>query len=111
MGCQWRDGYALIFTGATSLVEHLQGAMQVSSFFQGAFRHIPPEERQQAFAVAFKWPRRRAFLLFLVNNGYLLSEHVASNYERQAAKLRSDLVPCDAVFDVEDLSKYVCSFL
>jgi hypothetical protein len=61
--------------------------------------------------VAFKWPRRRAFLLFLVSNGYLQSDHVASNYERQAAKAQSEMVPCDAVFNVEDLSRYICQFL
>ena len=61
----------------------------------------------------FHWQRRRAFLLFLVNHGYLYSASGASNYERQAVRPRPGgaVVPCDAIFDMEDMSRYICQFL
>jgi surface protein len=100
-----------MFDGATCLVKSLQSAMQVSSFFDGPYREMSSEQRHQVFSMAFKWSRRRAFMLFLVNHGYLHSAHVACNYERQLAKLQIEMVPCDMIFDVEDVSKYICSFL
>ena len=95
-----------MFGGATALEAILQKSRGVSSFFEGVYRDMPREERQQVFAAVFRWERRRAFLLFLVNHGYLNSAHVASNYERVRVA-----VPCDAIFDVEDIYRYICQFL
>jgi surface protein len=92
----------------------LQRAMQVSSFFDPPYLTMSPEERQQAFAGVFPlplWQSRRFFVMFLASNGYLYSPSVADQYQRQAAKPSSEMVPCDAVFDVEDLAKYICQFL
>ena len=73
-----------MFRGA-ALTAMLQRTMNVSSFFEGVYRYMPREERQQVFAVVFHWKRRRAFILFLVNHGYLYSAHVASNYKDPGA--------------------------
>ena len=88
----------------TPLTRILERSLNVSSFFEGVYGDMPREERRQVFAAVFRWQRRRAFLLFLVNHGYLYSAHVASNYERE-------VVPCDAIFDVEDIYRHICQFL
>ena len=95
---------SFIFRDASVLTRTLQRTMHVSSFFEGVYRRMSKEKRRQAFAAAFPWQRRRAFMLFLVNHGYLYSAHVASNYERE-------FMPCDAIFDVEDIYRYICQFL
>ena len=64
-----------IIFDATVLLKTLQ-TMQTSSFFEGVYRDMPKEKRQSAFAGVFRWQRRRAFLLFLVNHGYLYSASV-----------------------------------
>ena len=101
-----------MFDGATALTATLERTMGVSSFFEGVYRDMPREERRLAFAVAFPWPRRRAFMLFLVNHGYLYSASAPSNYSGPgAAKPSSEVAPCDAIFDVEDIYRYICQFL
>ena len=92
----------------TPLGAILQRRRQVSSFFEGVYRHMPREERHEVFALMFIWERRRAFMLFLVHHGYLYSAHVASNYKGPGAtKPRNEVVPCDAIFDVEDIYRYI----
>ena len=101
-----------MFDGANSLTTTLQREREVSSFFEGVYRDMPREERQRAFAGLFPWQRRIAFLLFLVNHGYLYSASAPSNYNGPgAAKPSSEVVPCDAIFDVEDIYRYICMFL
>ena len=101
-----------IFRGAAGLTVMLQSIKSASSFFEGVYRRMPREERKQAFAGVFPWQRRRAFLLFLVNHGYLYSASAPSNYKDPGAtKPSSEMVPCDAIFDVEDIYPYICQFL
>ena len=101
-----------MFQGATALAATLQRTMHVSSFFEGVYLDMPREKRRQAFAGVFRWQRRRAFLLFLVNHGYLYSASAPSNYKDPGAtKPSSEVVPCDAIFDVEDVYRYICQFL
>ena len=97
-----------MFKGATLLSFQ---TMVVSSLFAEGCEAIPKKERQRMFAGVFNWQRRRGFMLFLVNHGYVYSSSVASNYERQATKSSSEVVPCDAIFDVEDIYRYICQFL
>ena len=100
-----------MFHKATTLTTTLQRTRNVSSFFDGQYRAMPIEERQKVFAGIFKWKRRAAFMIFLVNHGYIYSASVASNYEQQATKPIGEMVPCDIIFDVEDIARYICLFL
>jgi surface protein len=99
-----------VFDG-TMLIATLQRVKSVSSFFEGVYRAMPREERRREFAAVFHWDRRRGFVLFLAGHGYLYSASVVSNCERQATKPSSEVVPCDSIFDVEDLSRSICAFL
>ena len=81
-----------MFVGATSLLEGLQRTMHVSSFFE---RGCSGNKHSAV---------QKAFVMFLVNHGYLYSASGAKNYERQAEKPSGEVVPCDAIFDVEDVS-------
>jgi len=106
----WR--MSSMFSGATALIATLEHTSGVSSFFQGVYRDMPRAERLQAFACAFPWPRRRAFMLFLVHHGYLYSASAPSNYKGPGAtKPSNEVAPCDAIFDVEDIYRYICMFL
>ena len=49
--------------------------------------------------------------MFLAESGYLYCECARHNYEREADVPPAERVPCDAVFGVEDVARYVCSFL
>jgi surface protein len=96
----------------TALLVNLQRVKNVSSFFEGVYRAMPmPEERQREFAAVFHWNRRRAFMLFLASYGYLYSASVVCNCERQATKPSRKLMPCDLIFDVEDIFRIICAFL
>ena len=105
--CRQVDGIRSMFNGATKLTAILLRTRDVSSFFQGIYYHMSPENRQRAFANIFPWPRRRDFLLFLVNHGYLYSAHVASNFDHQG----DERPPCDRIFDVEDIYRSISKFL
>ena len=89
---------------ATTALSSVFVEMQVSSFFEGRYRDMPPELRRQAFSPLFHWRRRKAFMLFLVGQGYLHSAHVSINNGHQRA-------PCDSIFNVYDLNRYICKFL
>jgi surface protein len=97
----------------TALSVKLQRVKNVQSFFEEeVYRAMPREERQREFAAVFHWNRRRAFVLFLASHGYLYSaSSVVSNCERQADKPSSEVVPCDVIFEVEDISRSICAFL
>ena len=101
-----------MFHDTITLEATLQRTLNVSSFFEGVYRDMPREERRQVFAVAFSWKRRIAFMLFLVNHGYLYSASAPSNYkDPDAANPIGEVVPCDMIFDVEDIYRYICKFL
>ena len=100
-----------MFGGAIPLELTLQRNMYVSSFFEGVYLDMTREERRNSFAGVFRWQRRRSYMLFLVNHGYLHSATVASNYEHQSTKSSSEVVPCDMIFEVEDIYRYICQFL
>ena len=96
----------------STVQETLFRSLTVSSFFEGVYPDMPREEHQAVFADVFPWPRRRAFMLFLVNNGFLYSASVPSNYKDVSATMpSSEVVPCDAIFEVEDIYRYICKFL
>jgi surface protein len=96
----------------TTLAVKLQRVKNVSSFFEGVYRAMPREERQREFAAAFHWDRRRTFVLFLASHGYLYSASVASSScERPADKPSRKVVPCDMIFNVEDIFRSICDFL
>ena len=95
----------------TAVVVNLQRVKNVSSFFEGVYGAMPREERRREFAAVFHWNRRRAFVLFLASHGYLYCASVASNCERQADKPSTEVMPCDLIFDVEDIFRSICAFL
>ena len=74
-----------MFRDETALITTLQKILNVSSFFEGIYRDMPREKRRQAFAGAFAWQRSKAFMLFLVNHGYLYSASAPSNYKDPGA--------------------------
>ena len=85
-----------IFTGATAL----RKKVDLSSFSK---RVVGGEEWRRRFATAFHWNRRKYFLLFLVKHCYLSVTHTIPNdYE---------VMPCDVLFDVEDIDRIICKFL
>ena len=63
-------------------------------------------ERRRAFLIARAWHRRESYILFLVGQGYIM---VAKRPDEVQQKL--DFAFCDILFDVEDVSRYVCKFL
>ena len=77
---------SFMFRGATSLEATLRSIKNgnVSSFFLGIYHTMPQAERREIFNSVFRWHRRKSFMIFLVNHGYLYSASVASNYEHQA---------------------------
>ena len=79
--------------------------MNVGSFFEGYLRAIPCEQRRDIFAVLFPWGRRKGYVLFLVNLGYLQSSST------QSLKQSNDSFACDKLFDIEDLSRLICTYL
>ena len=95
----------------TAVVVNLQRVKNVSSFFEGVYGAMPREERRREFAAVFHWDRRRAFMLFLASYGYLYIASVVCNCERQATKPSRKLMPCDLIFDVEDIFRSICVFL
>jgi hypothetical protein len=119
-----------MFLGATTLEQSLD-RLQVTSFFEGEYRHMSPADRKQVFSAVFPWPRRKAFVMFLAGNGYLPCASVR-RVERRVVPApghdnSSDSVPtieggqgdvvaavpavCDRIFDVEDIARYICLFL
>ena len=92
----------------TTVESMLMKVCDVSSFFEGAFKTMPGQERRQVFSPAFRWNRRKSFVLFLVSQRYLQYGVLSCNCQNN-----SDIfvVECDVLFDVEDLSRYICKFL
>jgi surface protein len=64
-----------MFRGATALQQNLR-RLQATSFFDGASRNMSRAERKLKFDVLFPWSRRKAYVMFLVGNGYLYCESV-----------------------------------
>jgi hypothetical protein len=82
----------------------------VRSFFDEQFSHLDRTSRFIYFESFFAWDRRKAYIMFLVGLGYLpMSKKQSSAYPRIENNRASS--SCDAIFDMEDVSKYICSFL
>jgi len=99
-----------MFNRANGLLEEL-AKLNVKSFFEGEHRHMFPRQRHRAFDILFAWERRKHYMVFLAQSGYLYCECARQNYERESAKPKSEELPSDSVFRVEDFVKYICSFL
>ena len=101
--------------GNTSLERLLREHFNVGSFFEGIYCDMPIEQRRRKFAKAFAWRRRLSFLLFLARCGYLPCSGDMS-YTNTVMSLGDDTdtdeaVSCDALFNVEDMYRYICKFL
>ena len=75
----------------------------VSSFFEGKYHDMSKEERQHEFSVHFRWNRRKSYMMFLICQGYLQSAQVPN--------ISNERMTCDILFDVEDVDRYICTFL
>ena len=99
-----------MFKHAFPLQIRLQGCFTgCTSFFDGEFRIMTGNERRQRFEAAFRWGRRKHFLMFLVKNGYLYSKCTSDNYSHLGTM--SSIKMRDVTFDISDLSRYICMFL
>ena len=65
------------------------------------------QKRLAAMVKVTGWERRRCFVMFLVQHGYLRSELLSDKTSCQNFACDS----CDRLFDVEDMDRYICSFL
>ena len=99
-----------IFDDST-LCENLRKKLKVSSFFEGKYLHMPVEQRKEEFSIVFHWKRRRTFVLFLILQGYLQYSPSGSKGNQPCADCDDEEMPCDILFNVEDLSRYICLFL
>ena len=99
-----------IFDDST-ICENLRKKLKVSSFFEGKYLHMPAEQRKEEFSIVFHWKRRRAFVLFLMHQGYLRCSLSGSKGNLPCADRDDEEMPCDILFNVEDLSRYICLFL
>ena len=83
----------------------------MSSFFEGVYMTMPREERRRIFAATFRWHHRRSFVLFLAAQGYLHGRIEPTDFQTCMDIVDSRVSPCDILFDVEDLYRYICKFL
>ena len=96
-----------MFVGAVILVECLNEAVGVDSYFQGAYQGMVRSERKWHFTTAFRWQRRKALMIFLVSQRYVAS----AEFEHQSGVTIGEGMKCDCVLEVEDLTRYICKFL
>ena len=90
---------------STVLEAQLLKCCHVSSFFYGAYGTMSCNERLEVFSSAFAWNRRLFYVLFLVGQGYMAVNHTPFDIKQEG-------VPsCDILFEVEDMSRYICKFL
>ena len=80
--------------------------MGVSSFFEEVYRAMPADERRFEFNAELRWIRRRNFLLFLAQAGYL-----THNCVDESSRFSEAIFSCDMILETEDLYRYVCKFL
>jgi surface protein len=106
-----------MFVGASMILPKLK-TMDVASFFSGLFETMPPSERKKVFDHLFHWERRKCFVLFLEGCGYLHGsvdvkcDHISEDETKgNTDKVTHSSAPCDVIFDIEDIAKYICSFL
>ena len=116
----------------TSLENFLIELLDCRSFFGGMYFDMPKDQRQRMFSLAFAWRRRQSYILFLARCGYLpcsgrmFNAVIGQGYEGEASShaiglLEDDgstreknvdvLMPCDVLFNVEDMYRYICKFL
>ena len=93
------------FDGTVILSELKRINSDISSFFAGRFRCMSPAKRGRFFKAAFRWLRRKDFVMFLVGHG-----HVASVLSTTGG-VSGAISSCDKLFDVEDLYREVCKYL
>ena len=70
----------------------------VASFFEGVCKYLSGDARKRLF----RWQRRKHFLMFLVHQSYIST--VSDGHVVDAA-------PCDVLFEVEDMTRYICKFI
>jgi surface protein len=104
----WNMGYRTdtsnMFSDAIML-QPIFTKLKVSSFFDEIYLRMSVMDRKLIFHDYFPWNRRKAFVLFLVNSGYIYCKSISSNFESQTG------ASCDIIFDVEDIVKYICTFI
>ena len=96
-----------MFHGAVAVQSVLRGVLQVGSFFEGKFRDMAADYRREVFGRAMRWYRRKYFVLFLVTQKYLYSRR----YANEVDECFTGVLCCDAVFDVEDVTRHIVKFL
>ena len=93
-----------IFSG-TPVQLLLRKRLRIPSFFDGEFGRMSRTRRQAVFSRLFRWPRRKSFVLFLAGQGHI------SFMEGQHCNDVHEVMSCDCLFDVMDLSRYIITFL
>ena len=93
-----------IFSG-TPVQLLLRERLRIPSFFDGEFGRMSRTRRQAVFSRLFRWPRRKSFVLFLAGQGHI------SFMEGQHCNDVHEVMSCDCLFDVMDLSRYIITFL
>ena len=93
-----------VFGHARLLQRRLKRVCGVSCFFKKKYRHMSCERRQREFSVAFKWDRRKNFVMFLAGQCHLSCCSSVDGFEREE-------MPCDVLFDVLDMSREICKYL
>ena len=93
-----------LFQAPASLA-HIFKEMNVTSFFSDHFATMCPHLRKKAFASAFKWQRRRSYVMFLFGQGYILGSSTVGS------DAYVNFSPSDLLFEVEDMYHYICKYL
>ena len=91
------------------LEQDLKRMLNVSSFFERDYRFMEANERAQVFLSCYNWDRRKSFLLFLVTRRYINSTAITTTTSTDVSN--NACFPCDCLFDVEDIDRYICIFL
>ena len=88
-----------MFVG-TLLEECLLSLLSTSFFYEGDYAKMCKSSQERLFTRAFRWNRRKSFVMFLAGQGYLPSVGTSR-----------DVDSCAALFDVEDMYRLICACL
>ena len=102
--------YAFYMFEKSPVESLLLKSSNVPSFFDGVFKTMPREERVLVFSCAFSWNRRESFVLFLAMQGYMQCGIESSDIQHNSYSCGL-VAPCDVLLNIEDLYRYICSFL
>jgi surface protein len=114
---------SMMFFNASTLLRNLGRVNDEdgvwSSFFHEFLVSKTPESRKAYFSQLFPWERRSSFLMFLAMSGYLSSACACTRNKDEEKKDNSSIddkhtpapSPCDKIFDIEDIYRYICTFL